>query len=172
MVHHTLKKGNIVGSIYLLQPGAGTMRPDIISSLITGGSVGGGGHTRLSISISVDRKMPGARSGGSVRADLIIIHSDNSSCSTDSRYIMSRSLTIAPLITMISSLLIIPSRIKKTFIQLFLSWEYVTTIYWLLKRIYLFDTQFRIIDMLNDCSFFASVAGIIKVYPVIHIPSM
>lgn len=29
----------------LLHPGAGTINPDIISSEITGGSVGGGGHT-------------------------------------------------------------------------------------------------------------------------------
>lgn len=53
-----------------LQPGAGTIKPDIISSLIIGGSDGGGGHTIDSIISSVDRKMP-ARSGGSTRDDLI-----------------------------------------------------------------------------------------------------
>lgn len=53
----------------LLQPGAGTISPDIISSLITGGSDGGGGHTSESIMSSVTRIMP-ARSGGSVRDDL------------------------------------------------------------------------------------------------------
>lgn len=98
---------------HLLQPGAGTMRPEIISSLMTGGSLGGGGHTRLSISMSVVRRAPGARSGGSVRDERIIIHNDNSSCRTDSRYIMSRSLTIAPFITIISSPLIIPIKDNK-----------------------------------------------------------
>lgn len=55
--------------IYLLQPGAGTISPVIISSLITGGSEGGGGHTRESIISSVTRIMP-TRSGGSVREEL------------------------------------------------------------------------------------------------------
>ncbi len=41
--------------------------------------------------------------------DLIIMHSEISSCSTDSMNIMSRSLTMAPLITMISSPLMMPS---------------------------------------------------------------
>lgn len=45
------------------------MRPVIISSLITGGSEGGGGHTRESIMSSVTRIMP-PRSGGSVRDEL------------------------------------------------------------------------------------------------------
>ena len=92
----------------LLHPGAGTMRPVIISSLITGGSVGGGGHTRLSIMSSVTLMIP-ERSGGSVLEERIIMHRANSSWSTLSRYIMSKSLTIAPFITMISSLLIIPA---------------------------------------------------------------
>lgn len=56
--------------LYLLQPGAGTIRPEIISSLITGGSDGGGGHTNDSIMSSVDRITP-IRSGGSVRDDLL-----------------------------------------------------------------------------------------------------
>lgn len=43
---------------YLLQAGAGTINPEIISSLITGGSDGGGGQTRLSIMSSVERIMP------------------------------------------------------------------------------------------------------------------
>lgn len=90
-----------------LHPGAGTMRPVIISSLMTGGSVGGGGQTRLSIMSSVTLIIP-ERSGGSVLDERIIMHSANSSCRTLSRYIMSRSLTIAPFITIISSLLIIP----------------------------------------------------------------
>ena len=55
--------------LYLRQPGAGTIRPDIISSLITGGSDGGGGHTSESIISSVTRIIP-TRSGGSVRDDL------------------------------------------------------------------------------------------------------
>lgn len=55
-----------------LQPGAGTIRPDIISSLITGGSDGGGGQTNDSIISSVDLIIP-TRSGGSVRDDLEII---------------------------------------------------------------------------------------------------
>lgn len=55
----------------LLQPGAGTMSPVIISSLITGGSDGGGGHTSESIISSVTRIIP-PRSGGSVREELQI----------------------------------------------------------------------------------------------------
>lgn len=55
--------------MYLLHPGAGTISPEIISSLITGGSDGGGGHTSDSIMSSVDRITP-TRSGGSVRDDL------------------------------------------------------------------------------------------------------
>lgn len=93
--------------VALLHPGAGTIKPEIISSLITGGSEGGGGQTKLSIMSSVTRIIP-VRSGGSVREDLIIIQRPTSSCNTLSRYIMSRSLTIAPLITMISSPLMIP----------------------------------------------------------------
>lgn len=58
------------GMIYLRQPGAGTISPEIISSLITGGSDGGGGHTSDSIISSVDRIIP-TRSGGSVRDDLL-----------------------------------------------------------------------------------------------------
>lgn len=54
---------------YLLQPGAGTIKPDIISSLITGGSDGGGGQTNESIISSVTRLAFGS-SGGSVRDDL------------------------------------------------------------------------------------------------------
>lgn len=54
---------------YLLQPGAGTISPVIISSLITGGSVGGGGQTSESIISSVTLMIP-TRSGGSVREDL------------------------------------------------------------------------------------------------------
>lgn len=55
--------------LYSLQPGAGTIKPEIISSLITGGSVGGGGQTSESIMSSVTRIIP-TRSGGSVRDDL------------------------------------------------------------------------------------------------------
>lgn len=54
---------------YSLQPGAGTINSFIISSLIAGGSLGGGGHTSESIISSVTRMMP-TRSGGSVRDDL------------------------------------------------------------------------------------------------------
>ena len=52
----------------LLQAGAGTIKPDIISSLITGGSDGGGGQTRLSIMSSVDLIIPetASRSSSSV----------------------------------------------------------------------------------------------------------
>lgn len=46
------------------------MRPEIISSLIIGGSDGGGGQTIDSMMSSVERNMP-ARSGGSTRDDLI-----------------------------------------------------------------------------------------------------
>lgn len=53
----------------LLQPGAGTISPEIISSLIIGGSDGGGGQTNDSIISSVDLKIP-ARSGGSTLEDL------------------------------------------------------------------------------------------------------
>lgn len=49
----------------LLQAGAGTIRPEIISSLITGGSEGGGGQTKLSIMSSVDLIMPGTTSRSS-----------------------------------------------------------------------------------------------------------
>lgn len=84
------------------------MSPEIISSLITGGSDGGGGHTKLSIMSSVARKIP-AKSGGSVRDDRIIIQRANSSWSTLSRYIISKSDTIAPFITIISSLFMIPT---------------------------------------------------------------
>lgn len=117
---------------HILQPGAGTISPEIISSLITGGSVGGGGHTNESIISSVTRIMP-AKSGGSVRDDLkksqttntrfilmllrrwklnylIIIQSACSSCKTLSKYIMSKSETIAPLITIISSPLMMPAK--------------------------------------------------------------
>jgi len=92
-----------------LHPGAGTIKPEIISSLMTGGSDGGGGHTRLSIMSSVTRIMP-VRSGGSVLDDRIIMQRPTSSCRTLSKYIISRSLTMAPLITMISSPLMIPER--------------------------------------------------------------
>jgi hypothetical protein len=54
---------------YSLHPGAGTIKPEIISSLIIGGSDGGGGHTNDSMMSSVERKIP-ARSGGSTRDDL------------------------------------------------------------------------------------------------------
>lgn len=52
----------------LLQAGAGTIKPDIISSLITGGSDGGGGQTKLSIMSSVDLIIPetASRSSSSV----------------------------------------------------------------------------------------------------------
>jgi hypothetical protein len=53
----------------LLHPGAGTIKPEIISSLIIGGSEGGGGHTNDSMMSSVDLKIP-AKSGGSTRDDL------------------------------------------------------------------------------------------------------
>lgn len=99
--------------IYSLQPGAGTMSPEIISSLMTGGSEGGGGHTKLSMMSSVARRIP-ARSGGSVLDDRIIIHKANSSWSTLSKYIMSRSDTMAPFITMISSPFIIPAGEDRT----------------------------------------------------------
>ena len=48
-----------------------------------------------------------------VLQDLIIMQSEISSWSTDSMNIMSRSLTMAPLITMISSPLMIPARKKR-----------------------------------------------------------
>lgn len=97
-----------------LHPGAGTIRPEIISSLITGGSVGGGGQTKLSIISSVTRIIP-VRSGGSVLEDRIIMQRPTSSCRTLSKYIISRSLTIAPLITIISSPLMIPERVVKIY---------------------------------------------------------
>lgn len=55
-----------------LQLGAGTIKPEIISSLIIAGSVGGGGQTNDSIMSSVERKMF-ARSGGSTRDDLLFL---------------------------------------------------------------------------------------------------
>ena len=55
---------------YSLQAGAGTMRPDIMSSEMTGGSLGGGGHTRESIISSVAARITPVSSGGSVRDDL------------------------------------------------------------------------------------------------------
>lgn len=61
------------GDLYaknLLQAGAGTMRPDIMSSEMTGGSVGGGGHTSESIMSSVAARITPLSSGGSVRDDL------------------------------------------------------------------------------------------------------
>lgn len=116
-------------------PGAGTIKPEIISSLIIGGSDGGGGHTIDSMMSSVVRIRP-INSGGSTRDDLwderwesfflyfmwmkgkifnyksspylIIMHSACSSCRTLSIYIISKSDTMAPLITIISSPLIIP----------------------------------------------------------------
>lgn len=109
---------DIIKIWHLLQPGAGTIRPEIISSLMTGGSEGGGGQTRLSIISSVALMMP-ARSGGSVREERIIMQRASSSCRTLSRYIMSKSLTIAPLITMISSPLMIP--VKKLFCDVWVS---------------------------------------------------
>lgn len=56
---------------YLLQPGAGTINPEIISSLMTGGSDGGGGQTNDSIMSSVER-ITHPNSGGSVRDDLVL----------------------------------------------------------------------------------------------------
>lgn len=50
-------------------PGAGTIKPEIISSLIIGGSDGGGGHTIDSMMSSVVRIRP-VNSGGSTRDDL------------------------------------------------------------------------------------------------------
>ena len=110
----------------LLLPGAGTMRLEIASSLKEL-SVGGGGQTRLSI-ISTFRSLPAITGGGSVRKklvldfgfkswlqiylpgldDLSIMHRVNSSCKTDSINIISKSLTIAPLMTIISSPFIKP----------------------------------------------------------------
>jgi len=99
-----------------LHPGAGTIKPEIISSLMTGGSDGGGGHTRLSIISSVTRMIP-VRSGGSVLDDRIIMQRPTSSCRTLSKYIISKSLTMAPLITMISSPLMIPERKRSTSVK-------------------------------------------------------
>lgn len=53
------------------------MRPDIMSSEMTGGSVGGGGHTSESIMSSVAARITPFSSGGSVRDDLppsLILH--------------------------------------------------------------------------------------------------
>lgn len=63
------KKKSSFNRIYSLHPGAGTIKPEIISSLIIGGSDGGGGHTNESIISSVTRMIP-TKSGGSVRDDL------------------------------------------------------------------------------------------------------
>lgn len=151
--------------VNLLHPGAGTINSFIISSLIAGGSLGGGGHTSDSIISSVTRIIP-TRSGGSVRDDLkiihnghhwkqihtffffvslccstswtcthvcslkcwrkreikenligsnylIIMHRANSSCKTLSMYIISKSDTIAPLITIISSPLMMPIKRRR-----------------------------------------------------------
>lgn len=57
-------------SRYLLHAGAGTMSPDIMSSEMTGGSLGGGGHTRESIMSSVAARITPLSSGGSVLDDL------------------------------------------------------------------------------------------------------
>lgn len=57
--------------IYLLHAGAGTISPDIISSDITGGSLGGGGQTKESIISSVAARITPLSSGGSVRDDLV-----------------------------------------------------------------------------------------------------
>lgn len=46
------------------------MSPDIMSSEMTGGSVGGGGHTRESMMSSVAARITPVSSGGSVRDDL------------------------------------------------------------------------------------------------------
>lgn len=62
---------------YSLQAGAGTMRPDIMSSEMTGGSLGGGGHTRESIMSSVAARITPVSSGGSVRDDLGINRCSN-----------------------------------------------------------------------------------------------
>ena len=66
---HKISSANIS---YLLQPGAGTISPEIISSLIIGGSDGGGGQTSDSMISSVDLMIPEPRSGGSTREDLQI----------------------------------------------------------------------------------------------------
>lgn len=66
-------------SFYKLQrcntrlPGAGTIKPEIISSLIIGGSDGGGGHTIDSMMSSVVRIRP-VNSGGSTRDDLQVVN--------------------------------------------------------------------------------------------------
>lgn len=62
--------------IHLLQPGAGTIKPEIISSLMTGGSDGGGGQTNDSIMSSVER-ITHPSSGGSVRDDLVLNEKKN-----------------------------------------------------------------------------------------------
>lgn len=64
---------------YSLQAGAGTMSPDIMSSEMTGGSVGGGGQTRESMMSSVAARITPANSGGSVREDLTQV--------TDGKYV-------------------------------------------------------------------------------------
>lgn len=46
------------------------MSPDIMSSEMTGGSVGGGGHTSESMMSSVAARITPVNSGGSVRDDL------------------------------------------------------------------------------------------------------
>lgn len=46
------------------------MRPEIMSSEMTGGSVGGGGHTSESMMSSVAARITPVNSGGSVRDDL------------------------------------------------------------------------------------------------------
>ena len=91
---------------FLRQDGAGTIRLEMISSVISW-SEGGGGQTRLSMrsSVVLNRHVT---SGGSARQLRIIKESDSSSCNTDSMYIMSKSPTRAPLMTIISSPLMIP----------------------------------------------------------------
>ena len=84
------------------------MRLEIASSLKEL-SVGGGGQTKLSI-ISTFRSLPAMTGGGSGLDDLSIMHRVNSSCKTDSINIISKSLTIAPLMTIISSPFIKPKK--------------------------------------------------------------
>lgn len=94
-------------SCFILSWGAGTIRWLSISSVKTKGSAGGGGQTSWAIAASAAANAA-ANAGGSVLEERSMRQRESSSCSTDSIYIISRSDTMAPLITSISSPLIMP----------------------------------------------------------------
>lgn len=84
------------------------------------------------------RRGAGSR-GNYNRTYRIIMLSDCSSCSTLSKYIISRSDTIAPLMTIISSPLIMPAKKRKR-----MSYSYITLYIYNIQYIYIYTILYSI----------------------------